>query len=168
MNARALAHGRSAHAVLRWLHGRGRDVPDVSLHKPVDLGDEPASTDRDQIETAIALLLGCVVAEMLHFGADGRHLAVDRDDVQRALALAARLGDGDRVDHLEPVFDDLCATLTSPRVKHTIAALAKALLRAPGGEMAAEDVLERIIIAMAADLPVADDQQAHPRKIFVR
>jgi hypothetical protein len=28
-------------------------------------------------------------------GADGRHLATDRDDVKRALAMAARLGDGD-------------------------------------------------------------------------
>jgi hypothetical protein len=51
-----------------------------------------------------------VVGEMLHLGEDGRHLAADRDDVKRALALAARLGDGDPVDHLEPIFDDLCAT----------------------------------------------------------
>jgi hypothetical protein len=27
---------------------------------------------------------------MLHLGADGRHLAADRDDVQRAIALALR------------------------------------------------------------------------------
>jgi hypothetical protein len=114
MNQRTRAHGKSAHAVLRWLHSRGRGVPALSLHRPPDHAPEPEPRGREAIETAIALVLGCVVGEMLHLGADGRHLAADRDDVQRALALAARLGDGDPVDHLEPIFDDLCATLRFP------------------------------------------------------
>jgi hypothetical protein len=166
MNQRTRAHGRAGDATLRWLHGR--EVPDVSLHRPVDHAQEPEPNGREAIETAIALVLASVVAEMLHLGADGRHLAIDREDVQRALAMAARLGDGDPVDHLEPVFDDLCATLTSSRVKQTIAALANALLKAPAGEMAADHVLETIILGMAAALPDGADQPAHPRKIFVR
>jgi hypothetical protein len=104
-----------------------------------------------------------LVGEMLHLGADGRHLAADRSDVQRALALATRLGDGDAVDALERVFDDLCATLTSPRIRHAVTTLARALIKAPAGEMAAADVLERIIIAMA-ETP-AGDQPGHPRRI---
>jgi hypothetical protein len=68
----------------------------------------------------------------------------------------------------KPIFDDVVATLTSPRIKHKVAVLAGAILRAPAGTMSAVDVLERIILAMAAALPVAADQTAHPRKIFVR
>jgi hypothetical protein len=58
--------------------------------------------------------------------------------------------------------------LTSPRIKHSIAVLAGAILRAPAGEMAAEDVLEKIVLATAADLPIDADQSPPPRKIFVR
>jgi hypothetical protein len=103
---------------------------------------------------------------MLHLGADGRHLAADRDDVKRALAMAAWLGDGDTVDALEPIFDDVCATLTSPRIRHAVTTLAGALIKAPAGEMAAADVLERIIIAMA-ETP-AGDHPGHPRRIYIR
>jgi hypothetical protein len=105
---------------------------------------------------------------MLHLGANGRHLAVDRNDVQRALALAAKLGDGDPVDHLEPIFDDLCATLTSPRVKHTIAALASVLIRAPAGEMAADHVVEKIVLGMSETPADGADQPTHPRTIWIR
>jgi hypothetical protein len=138
----------------------------LTLHRPVDLGDEPAS-GREAIEVAIGLVLGSVVAEMLHLGADGRHLAADREDVQRGVALAARLGDGDPVDSLEPVFDDLCATLTSPRIRHAVTALASALIRAPGGEMGADDVLPAIVLAMG-ETPAGENQPAHPRTIYVR
>jgi hypothetical protein len=168
VNARALAHGLAAHATLAWLHSRGREVPAVSLHRPPDHAPEREPRGREAIETAIALVLGSVVGEMLHLGTDGRHLAVDRDDVKRAMGLAAQLGDGDPVDHLEPIFDDLCATLTSPKVRHAIAALAGELLRAPGGEMAAEDVLQTIVLAMGDPRVDADDGRGHPRTIFVR
>jgi len=118
---------------LRWLHGQ--EVPRIALHQPVDhgAGDEPQG--QEAIETEIRLVLACVVGEMLHLGADGRHLAADRDDVKRALAMAARLGDGDTVDALEPIFDDVCATLTSPRIRHAVTTLAGALIKAPAGEM---------------------------------
>jgi hypothetical protein len=66
MNARAIAHGRAAHSVLRWLHSRGRDVPAVSLHQPVKLDDEPAPRNRDQIEDHIRLALAVPAAEMIH------------------------------------------------------------------------------------------------------
>ena len=106
---------------------------------------------------AIGLVLGSGVAEMLHLGADGRHLAADREDVQSSVALAARLGDGDPVDSLEPVFDDLCATLTSPRIRHAVTALASALIRVPGGEMGADDVLRAIVLAMG-ETPAGENQ----------
>jgi hypothetical protein len=133
-------------------------VPPVSLHRPPEHAPEPEPRGRESIETAIALVLAGVVAEMLHLGANGRHLAVDRNDVQRALALAAKLGDGDPVDHLEPIFDDLCATLTSPRVKHTIAA----------GEMAADQVVEKIVLGMSETPADGADQPTHPRTIWIR
>jgi hypothetical protein len=57
----------------------------------------------------------------------------------------------------------------SLKVRHTVAKLASELVRAPGGEMTAADVLERIILAMAAELPVdAADQPAYPRTIWIR
>jgi hypothetical protein len=164
MNAKTIAHGRAANATLAWLHGR--EVPRIALGQPVDHRADPEPQGQEAIETEIRLVLACVVGEMLHLGADGRHLAVDRDDVKRALALASRLGEGDPVDHLEPVFDDLCATLTSPKVNHAIAALAGELIRSPSGTMSAEDVLEKIVLAMA-ETPDADDQPAHPRRIYV-
>jgi hypothetical protein len=140
----------------------------VSLHRPPDHSQEPEPNGREAIERAIALVLAGVVGEMLHLNADGRHLAVDREDVKRALAMAARLGDGDPVDHLEPIFDDLCATLTSPRIRHTVTKLAKALLRTPGGEMGTDDVLRTIVLAMA-ETPADDaDGPGHPRTIYVR
>jgi hypothetical protein len=105
---------------------------------------------------------------MLHLGADGRHLAADREDVQRGGALAAWLGDGDPVDHLEPIFDDLVATLTSPKVRHSIAALASELLRAPSGELGAEDVLRSIVLAMGETPADGAYGPAHPRTIWIR
>jgi hypothetical protein len=75
VNARARAHGLAAHATLAWLHGR--DVPAVSLHGPVALGTEPAS-GRDLIEERIRLALSVPAAEMIHLGADTRHIAADR------------------------------------------------------------------------------------------
>jgi hypothetical protein len=168
LNQRARAHGLAAGAVLSWLHSRGRQVPAVSLHRTPDHSQEPEPNGPEAIEDAIRLVLGSVVAEMLHLGADGRHLAVDRDDVKRALALAGRLGDGDPVDHLEPVFDDLVATLASPKVRHTVAKLAGELVRAPGGELGADDVRRAIVLGMAETPADGDDQPAHPRTIWVR
>jgi hypothetical protein len=167
MNAPARAHGLASQATLAWLHSRG-NAPAISLHRPPDHAHESDPRGRDAIENTIGLVLACVVGEMLHLGADGRHLAADRDDVRRALALATQLGDGDPVAHLEPIFDDSCATLTSPKVRNTVTKLAGALVRAPGGTMSADDVLERIILGMAAELPIDADQTAHPRRIFVR
>jgi hypothetical protein len=165
MNARAIAHGRAAHATLRWLHGR--DVPGVSLHRPVDFGGELASSDRDQIEERIRLALSVPAGEMIHLGADTRHIAADRPEVQHALRHAGRLP-GDPVDNLERCLDDLLATLHSPKVRHAVAKLAGALVRAPGGEMGADDVLRSIVVAMSEMPADADDQPGHPRTIHVR
>lgn len=165
MTLRALSAGRAAHATLAYL--TGRDVPPLSLRQPIDHGADMAPKSREATEDAIRLLLACAVGEMLHLGADGRHLA-DREDVQRALALAGRLGGGDPVDHLEPIYEDLLACLKSPKVKHAVKALAAALLRSPRGEMAAEDALRTIILALAETPADAAEQEAHPRRIYVR
>jgi hypothetical protein len=165
MNQRTRAHGRASHAVLSWLHSRGRDVPDISLHRPVDLGDEPAS-GRDAIEDHIRLAISVPAGEMIHLGAPTTHIAADRPEVQHALRHAGRLP-GDAVDRLERCLDDTLACLHSPKVRHTIAALAGELLRAPGGEMGADDVRQAIVVAMA-DAHGADDCPGHPRTIYVR
>jgi hypothetical protein len=167
MNQRTRAHGRASNAVLSWLHSRGRQVPAVSLHRPVDLGDELSSTNRDEIEDHIRLAISVPAGEMIHLGAATTHIAADRPEVQHALRHASRLP-GDPVDRLERCLDDLLACLHSPKVRHTVAALASAITRAPGGEMAADDVLETVVLAMAAELPDdAYDGPGHPRKIFV-
>jgi hypothetical protein len=163
MNQRTRAHGRAAHATLRWLHGR--DVPDISLHRPVELGDDAAASGRDQIEERIRLALAVPAAEMMHMGAPTTHIAADRPEVQHALRHAGRLP-GDPVDRIERCLDDLLATLHSPKVRHTVTKLASALVRAPAGTMSAEDVLERIILAMG-ETP-AGDHPAHPRTIWIR
>jgi hypothetical protein len=165
VNARARAHGRAAHATLAWLHSRGRHVPAVSLHRPVDLDGELAATDRDQIDERIRLALAVPAGEMIALGAPTTHIAADRPEVQHALRHAGRLP-GDPVDRLERCLDDTLATLHSPKVRHTVTKLAGALVRAPGGEMTADHVLETIILGMG-ETP-AGDHPAHPRRIYVR
>jgi hypothetical protein len=49
-----------------------------------------------------------------------------------------------------------------------VAKLANELVRAPGGELAAGDVLERIVVAMSEPPATGADQPAHPRTIWVR
>jgi hypothetical protein len=166
MNQRTRARGRASHAVLSWLHSRGRDVPDISLHRPVDLGDEPAS-GRDAIEDHIRLAISVPAGEMIHLGAPTTHIAADRPEVQHALRHAGRLP-GDAVDRLERSLDDLLACLHSPKVRHAVSRLAGELVRAPGGEMAAEDALQTIVLAMAETLADSVYQPAHPRTIYVR
>jgi hypothetical protein len=165
MNDKTRASGRAAHSILSYLNNR--PVPAVSVRQPIAYSTaEPQGSEA--LEAEISIVLACVTAEMLHLGADSRHLAPDRVDVKRALALAGELGDGDPVDHLEPIFDDLLACLKSPKVKHAIQALAGALLRSPRGEMAADDAVRAIILALAERPADAADQQAHPRRIYVR
>jgi hypothetical protein len=140
-------------------------VPAVSLHRPVDLEDKPASS-RDQGEERIRLALSVPAGEMIHLGAPTTHIATDRPEVQHALRHAGRLP-GDPVDRLERCLDDTLACLHSPKVRHTVTKLASELVRAPGGEMPAEDALRSIVLAMG-ETPEADDRPMHPRKIFVR
>jgi hypothetical protein len=137
----------------------------VSLHWPVDLDDGPASS-RDQGEERIRLALAVPAGEMIHLGAATTHIAADRPEVQHALRHAGRMP-GDAIDHLERCLDDTLACLHSPKVRHTVAKLAGELVRAPGGEMGADDVLRSIVLAMA-ETPEADDHPGHPRRIFVR
>jgi hypothetical protein len=166
MSPRAIAQGRSAHAVRRWLHSRGRDVPALSLHRPVDLGDEPAA-GREAIEQSIRLALAVPSGEMIALDTPTTHIATDRPEVQHALRHACRMP-GDPIDHLERCLDDVLACLHSPKVRHTVAKLADELIRAPRGELAAEDALRSIVLAMGETAPSGDDQPAHPRTIWVR
>jgi hypothetical protein len=124
-----------------------------------------ATSGRDQVEERIRLALSVPAAEMIHLAAATTHIAADRPEVQHALRHASRLP-GDPVDHLERCLDDLLATLHSPKVRHAVAKLAGELVRAPGGEMGADDVLRSIVVAMG-ETP-ADDHPGHPRRIYVR
>jgi hypothetical protein len=166
MNPRVLAHGRAAHATLSYL--TGRDVPALSIRQPIDHGPDVVPKSREATETAISLLLAAAVGEMLHMNAPASHLSADRPEIQRALTLVSHLGAGDPVDTLEPVFEDLVACLKSPCVCRAVARLASALLRSPGGRMAADDASREIILGLAEAPASAGDQEAHPRRIYVR
>jgi hypothetical protein len=161
-----LSHGRASHAVLSWLHSRGRDVPASSLHRPVDLGGEPAS-DREAIEEHTPKALSVPAGEMIELGAPTTHIAADRREVQHALRHAGRLP-GDPIGHLERCLDDTLACLHSPKVRHMVAKLASELVRAPGGAMVADDVLRAIVMAMGETPADGADQPTHPRTIWIR
>lgn len=165
MNPKALAHGRAAHSVLRYLHGR--DVPDVALRKPIDHAAGPEPHGQEAIEAAIMLAIVEPAAEMMHLGATPRYLQRGMPAVDAAIRHASRLG-GDEIDHLERCLDDALACLKSPKVRHAVAALAGALLRSPRGDMVAADVERTIILALAEQPPDADGQEPHPRRIYVR
>jgi len=161
-----VAHGRAAHAVLRWLHRK--PIAAISIWKSLDHDAEPEPQRRHELEEAICTTLGTPVGEMLHLGVDARHLSADREDVKRALRLAGSLGDGDPVDLLEPHFHDVCATLSSPRIAHAVRRLAGALMRAPGGAMDAERAKRVIAEAVKEELPAgAYNRPAPPRRIHV-
>jgi hypothetical protein len=98
-------------------------------------------------------------------GAPTTHIAADRPEVQHALRHASRLP-GDPVDTLERCLDDTLACLHSPKVRHAVTRLAREL-RAPAGELGADDVLRSIVVAMA-ETPAGDDQPMHPRTIWIR
>ena len=63
MNDRARAHGRAAHAVVRWLHGR--PMVNVSLGRPLDHGEDSVPRSRDAIEETIRRRLSGAVGEMV-------------------------------------------------------------------------------------------------------
>ncbi len=163
---RAEAHGRAAHAVMRYLHGH-QAVP-VRLHQPVDRATEPAPKNRDQIEERIRLLLSVPAAEMLHLGAETTYLAAERPEIKAALAMARQLGGDEPVDHLERCLDDTLASLKSPRIRHAIGALGAALMRAPRGEMGAAEAQRTIRAALRDRRAVDFDRPGHPRTIYVR
>src|SRR5260370_37766940 len=87
MTSRAVAHRRSADAVLRWLEGR--PVGDVSLHRQINHGANPVPRTHDETATAIRLRFAGPVGEMRHVGgAPAKHLAANLPEVQDALRLA--------------------------------------------------------------------------------
>jgi hypothetical protein len=149
---------------VRWLHGRS--VSDTSISREIDHGAEPVPRDREEVEAHIRMALAPAVGEMIHLGADARHLSADRPDVKRALELARKLGDGDPVDRLEPVFHDLHATLASPRIRHAVRAIAGVLTRTPGGTMDAERV-KAVIVEAVRDPNMRGDISMPPRMIRV-
>jgi len=138
---REVAHGRSAHAMLSFLNGRR--VKEMSmLAPPVHFGMETPRT-KEQIEESIKLLLSVPMGEMLYAGGTPEsHVVLDRPEVQKALSHAARLGPGDKIDHLERLYGELHDTLTSPKIWAGVCALATALLRhrSMGGERVAQVV----------------------------
>jgi hypothetical protein len=135
MNDRIKAHGRSAHATLAWLHGRR--VKSLSMFaEPSHFG----VPEREHVEQACRLLLSVPLGEQLAAGGTAaEHITAARTEVRRALDLAKRLGPGDPVDHLERIYDDLHATLASPRIYHGVGRLAETLIkeRVLGGDRVA-------------------------------
>lgn len=128
MNDRTKAHGLAAYATIGWLHG-WRPKRISMLSPPTHFG-APEPKTRQQTEEAIKLLLSVPTGEMLHLGGEDRdHIVHDRAEVRRALELAKRLGPGDPVDHLERVYDDLHATLVSPKIWHCTTRLAETLVK---------------------------------------
>src|SRR5260221_13795357 len=110
MNDRARAHGRAAHAVVRWLHGR--PMVNVSLGRPLDHGEDSVPRSRDAIEETIRRRLSGAVGEMVHVAGDPvDHIRGDRPEVQESLRLARMLPGTDPVDHLESCLEDLLACL---------------------------------------------------------
>jgi hypothetical protein len=164
MNQRAIAHGRAAHATMRWLHGK--PLRGVSLTRPIDHAADPAPCDRDQIEEAIRLALAAGAGEMLHLGAPPTHLQHETPGVANALRLARKVPGCDPVDVIEEQLDHVCACLRSPKVRHTVAVLADALLKAPRGELTGDDAA-RVIARAVRERPAADGGAAHPRVIYV-
>jgi hypothetical protein len=162
---RAKAHGRATHAVAAWLHGR--TVGDVSLHRPLDHDDVP-EPPRDQIEDEIRLRLADAVGAMIHVGGKPvDHLTADRPEVQHALNLARKLPD-DPIDHLERILEDLCASLTSPRIKRAVDELAASLCSAARQEMSADEIGHMITRSIRRPLASSDVGEPYPRTIFVR
>jgi hypothetical protein len=127
-NDRTVAHGRSAHATLAWLHGRR--VKSVSMNDAPQHFGVPDPKEREHVEEACRLLLSVPLGEQLAAGGSAaEHITADRPEVRRALELCRRLGPGHPVDHLEPIYENLHATLASPKVWAGISALASALLK---------------------------------------
>jgi len=125
---RVVAHGRASHATLSWLHGRR--VKSLSMSDAPQHFGVPDPKEREHVEQACRLLLSVPLGEQLAAGGTAtEHLTIDRPEVRRAIELAKRLGPGDPVDHLEIVYDNLHATLASPKIWSGICALASALLR---------------------------------------
>lgn len=160
---REVAHGRASHAVLGYLNGRR--VKELSMSSPPSHYGMPTPQTREQTEEAIKLLLAPAVGEMLYSGGTPEsHVVLDRPEVQKALSHAARLGPGDRVDHLERLYGELHDTLTSPKIWAGVCSLATALLRhrAMGGERVAQ-------VIKGALMSRAPKGQVHPvtRRIYV-
>jgi hypothetical protein len=163
---RAIAHGRSAAAVLNHLHGW--KAKPISLHQPIEHAAEPVPKGRADLEERCRHALAAPAGEMIYLNASTTHISADRDDVQHALGLARQLGGDDPVDALEHHLDDTLACLRSPRVWNAVRTLAGALMRAPRGEMSAKDA-ERVVRQALHDRRGADLSRAgHPRRIYVR
>jgi hypothetical protein len=142
-------------------------VPAVALDHPINHDAAPQPNGSAAIEEAIRTALSVPAGEMIHLGAPTTHLAADRPEVQTALSHAGRLP-GDPVDTLKRCLDDLLTCLHARRVRQAVATLAGALLRAPHGEMSANDVLKRIVTAMADTSAGSDDRPGYPRRLHIR
>jgi len=142
---REVAHGRSAHALLRYLSGHR--VKELSMVSAPSHYGMPVPQNREQAEEAIKLLLSVPTGEMLYSGGTPEsHIVLDRPEVRKALEIAGKLS-GDKVDHLERCYSDLHDTLTSPRLWASTCSLATALLkhRSMGGDRVAQVIKDSLM-----------------------
>jgi hypothetical protein len=166
MNDRTLAHGRAAHAVVRWLHGKA--VGTMSLRCPLDDSADPTPKSPDEIEGAIRRTLANPVGEMFHVGGKPvDHLPASHPAVQESSRLARMLPGDDPVEHMERCLEDLGATLHSPRVRRAVTELASGLLKAPHCELSGEAMARMIDRSLRKKLRPEDNCVAHPRTIRI-
>jgi hypothetical protein len=128
MNDRMKSHGRAAWATLGWLHGRR--PKEVSMFSEPTRFGVPDPQQREHVEEACRLLLSVPLGEQLVAGGTAaEHITAERREVRRALEVAGRLGPGHPVDNLERIYDDLHATLVSPKIWHCTTRLAETLVK---------------------------------------
>jgi hypothetical protein len=140
-------------------------VKSLSLNDAPQHFGVPDPKEREQVEEACRLLLSVPLGEQLAAGGSAEeHIRTDRPEVRRALDLCRRFGPGHPVDHLEPIYENLHATLASPKVWAGVCALASALLkyRTMSGERVASVLRSSMLLA-------SPKGQVHPvtRRIYV-
>jgi hypothetical protein len=102
---------------------------------------------------------------MIHLGAMTTHIALrSAGGAARFAARRPATGRSGRPPRAVPGRHPRC--LHSPKVRHTVAKLTGELTRAPGGELAAQDMLRAIVLAMG-ETPVGD-YPGHHRTIHIR
>jgi hypothetical protein len=119
----------------------------------------------EHVDAACRLLLSVPLGEQLAAGGTAdQYITADREEVRRALELSKRLGPGHPVDHLERVYDDLHATLASPRIWHCVSRLAETLRK---DRLILGDRCASVLKSAMADHCAVASPPMPPRKVYI-